>query len=162
MPLQETTKHRFPAVGGEVGRSVSHPLREHDLAGEPAARIGAAKLGSGLGDGGLMIALAVALHCCVGSGRGRGQKGVGEAAGARLGLHAVEPPMRLSSSLEVMPRPMTRWAETELVAMLGAWTKGIRWLAEKPTVETSAGPDASRRPPELTVEAPASPDASTC
>lgn len=76
-------------VGGEVGRSVSHPLREHDLAGEPAARIGAAKLGSGLGDGGLMIALAVALHCCVGSGRGRGQKGVGEAAGARLGVSAA-------------------------------------------------------------------------
>lgn len=72
-----------------MGRSVSHPLREHDLAGEPAARIGAAKLGSGLGDGGLMIALAVALHCCVGSGRGRGQKGVGEAAGARLGVSAA-------------------------------------------------------------------------
>lgn len=85
-------------VAGEVGRGVDHPLREHDLAGEPAALVGAAELGCGrgdVGDGGIMATAVVGIGGgwgLVGGGGGGGlgrQEGVGEAARARLGVGAA-------------------------------------------------------------------------
>ena len=61
-------------VAGEAGRGVDHPLGEHDLAGEPAALVGAAELGCGrgdVGDGGIMAAFVSG----VGGGRGHGGRG---------------------------------------------------------------------------------------
>jgi len=82
-------------VAGEVGRGVDHPLREHDLAGEPPARVGAAELGGGRGDVGdgvpvLLLLILLLLSVAVGGRRrgGGGEEGTGEGASARLGVGA--------------------------------------------------------------------------
>ena len=91
-------------VGGEVGRGIDHPLRKHDLAREPPARVGAAEPGGGrrrrdASDGELVLVLVILLHMLVvlllllvatgGCGRGLGgEEGSGEGTGARLGVGA--------------------------------------------------------------------------